>query len=207
MGRLGVPEAERLDAGFEQVMALVDRMSVQIEELVDVARLRAGQPLQLRPETVDFVAFLRQTTLMHEETSPRHGIRFETTLDSLAGQCGSVRMARVLDNLISNAVTYSPDGGTVAVTLRQEHVDSDEHTVIEVRDEGIGIPAADLPHIFERFRRGGNVTEHTNGNGLGLAGARQTVEQHGGQTSIDSREGQGTTVTVRLPLTPVSPIT
>jgi signal transduction histidine kinase len=71
--------------------------------------------------------------------------------------------------------------------------------VLTVRDEGLGIPASDLPHVFERFHRGSNV-ERISGTGIGLAGAKDIVEQHGGTISVASSEGHGTTVVVRLPL-------
>jgi signal transduction histidine kinase len=72
--------------------------------------------------------------------------------------------------------------------------------MLSVTDQGVGIPAADLPHIFERFRRGGNVAGRIAGSGLGLWGSQRIVAQHGGTIAIDSAEGRGTTVTVRLPL-------
>jgi signal transduction histidine kinase len=72
--------------------------------------------------------------------------------------------------------------------------------VLSIADQGVGIPADDLPHIFERFRRGGNVAGRIAGSGLGLWGSQRIVAQHGGMIAIDSTEGQGTTVTVRLPL-------
>jgi signal transduction histidine kinase len=72
--------------------------------------------------------------------------------------------------------------------------------VLSIADQGVGIPADDLPHIFERFRRGGNVAGRIAGSGLGLWGSQRIVAQHGGTIAIDSTEGQGTTVTVRLPL-------
>jgi signal transduction histidine kinase len=72
--------------------------------------------------------------------------------------------------------------------------------MLSIADQGVGIPAADLPHIFERFRRGGNVAGRIAGSGLGLWGSQRIVEQHGGTIAIDSTEGNGTTVTVRLPL-------
>ncbi len=72
--------------------------------------------------------------------------------------------------------------------------------MIAVRDEGIGIPATDLPHIFERFHRGTNVVSHVQGTGIGLASARQIVALHGGTISVESVEGAGATFTVRLPL-------
>jgi len=69
-----------------------------------------------------------------------------------------------------------------------------------VTDQGLGIPVADLPHIFDRFVRAGNVVGHIQGTGIGLASARGIVEQHGGTIMVESQEGQGTTFTVRLPL-------
>jgi signal transduction histidine kinase len=77
--------------------------------------------------------------------------------------------------------------------------------VVRVRDRGLGIPAADLPYVFERFHRASNVSGQIGGTGLGLAGARHIVEQHGGSIGVESEEGRGTTVTVRLPLDETPP--
>jgi len=104
---------------------------------------------------------------------------------------------RVLGNLVSNALAYSPRGGAVTVTVDRER---DEWAILQVSDHGLGIPATDLPHIFERFHRGGNVAGRIAGSGIGLAAVRQIVEQHGGTITVESREGKGSTFTVRLPL-------
>ena len=77
--------------------------------------------------------------------------------------------------------------------------------MLTVQDRGIGIPAADLPRVFERFERGRNAVGRIGGSGIGLAATRQIVEQHGGTIEVESREGRGSTFTVRLPLTPPSP--
>jgi two-component system, OmpR family, sensor histidine kinase BaeS len=74
--------------------------------------------------------------------------------------------------------------------------------VITVQDQGIGIPEVDLPHIFERFWRGGNAVRHFRGTGLGLASVRAIVEEHGGTVAVESQEGRGSTFTIRLPLNP-----
>jgi signal transduction histidine kinase len=81
--------------------------------------------------------------------------------------------------------------------------DEDEHgswAVVTIEDRGLGIPAADLPYVFDRFRRGGNVQRHIAGSGIGLTGAKQIVAQHGGAISVQSVEGEGSTFTLRLPL-------
>ena len=77
--------------------------------------------------------------------------------------------------------------------------------LLTVRDRGIGIRAADLPHVFEQFRRGGNIRGIAGGSGIGLSNVKQIVQQHGGTVAIASREGEGTTVSVWLPLEPFGP--
>jgi signal transduction histidine kinase len=106
----------------------------------------------------------------------------------------------VLGNLLDNAIKYSPDGGDIAVTIALAEADGQRQAVLSVQDHGIGIPAGDLPHVFERFFRGTNVAGRIRGTGIGLAGSRQIVEQHGGTLTVESREGEGSTFTVRLPL-------
>ena len=108
----------------------------------------------------------------------------------------------MIANLLSNAIKYSPDGGEVTLAVRRDA--AGDRAVLEVRDRGLGIPAADLPRVFERFRRGSNVVGRIPGTGIGLAGARQVVEQHGGAIAVDSVEGAGTTVTIQLPIQPPS---
>ena len=109
-------------------------------------------------------------------------------------------MRRVLDNLLANAIKYSPGGGRIDVALRREARADGAWAVLTVRDEGVGIPAADVAHVFERFRRGSNVTRQFAGTGIGLSGARRIVEQHGGTIEVVSEEGKGSTFTIALPL-------
>jgi signal transduction histidine kinase len=108
----------------------------------------------------------------------------------------------VLTNLLGNAVKYSPTGGDVVLSIEREVKQQRKMAVVRVADHGLGIPAADLPHVFEQFHRGSNVTGRVAGTGLGLAAARQIVEQHGGSLEVASQEHQGSTFTMRLPLVP-----
>ena len=101
--------------------------------------------------------------------------------------------------MLSNAIKYSPNGGDVSVRIASDAAPGGLETLLTVHDQGIGIPKADLPHIFERFYRARNVTGRP-GSGIGLAGVRSIVEQHGGAITVESLEGQGSTFTVRLPL-------
>ncbi|HET8629925.1 MAG TPA: GAF domain-containing sensor histidine kinase [Thermomicrobiales bacterium] len=196
--------ARRVDDGAARIEATADKMAALIDELLDAARLAAGHGLDLDLAPTNLVALAAEAVAAQGRDAGGRRVALETALTELTGRWDRARLERVLDNLLSNAVKYSRDGG--AVTVR---VDRDGGgAVLAVRDAGVGIPAADLPRIFERFHRGGNVAGRIAGTGLGLAGAREIVERHGGTIEVDSREGAGTTVTVRLPLTgPADPPT
>ena len=97
-----------------------------------------------------------------------------------------------------------PDGPiTLSVTVESRA--GDKWAILAVRDAGLGIPASELPHLFERFRRASKLARRFSGTGLGLANARQLVEQHGGTIAIESVEGVGTTVIIALPLANPTP--
>lgn len=175
------------------------KMSAMLEELADLARLDSGEPLELVRSATDLVALARAS--VHEQAALTSGHTFQVVAaeETLVGEWDTARLVRVLDNLLSNATKYSPTGGQILVRLARSVTDGRAWAELVVADQGLGIPAADLPRILERFYRAGNVTAIA-GSGIGLAGARQIVEQHGGTIAIDSDEGRGTTVTIRLPL-------
>lgn len=185
---------------LEVIRGVVTRMNAQIDELLDIARLRAGQALALQSHHVDLVALARRLTAESQQLTARHQIVVETSLQELTGTFDAVRLERVLHNLLDNAIKYSPQGGAITVTVDCEEDEEGGWVVLQVRDQGLGIPPAELPTIFERFKRASNVTGRITGTGLGLSSARQIVEQHGGSITVSSTVGQGTTFTVRLPM-------
>jgi PAS domain S-box-containing protein len=194
-------------ATIDGVLAVLDagltRMNRRIEELADVARLRAGRQLELRKDSVNLVAMVRGLIDAYQQATDRHTIALRTDEPELFGLFDPGRIERVIDNLISNAVKYSPDGGEIAIDLARDANDPNV-AVLSITDRGIGIPASDLPHIFDRYRRAGNTAVIT-GTGIGLAGSRQIVEQHGGTIDVVSNEGAGSTFTVRIPLSVTAP--
>jgi len=127
----------------------------------------------------------------------QHQITVLATLERLVGEWDSRRLERVVANLVGNAVKYSPAGGSVTVRIAT----ADGWAILQVQDQGLGIPAQDLPRVFERFHRGANVVGKILGTGVGLASALQIIEQHGGTIVVESEPGSGTCFTVRLPLT------
>ena len=189
------PENQSLLDALDQIEASAGRMAQQLDELVDASRLQAGATLELRRDRVDLLELARKSVREHQQTTDRHVLHVTTDLAELPGRWDGVRLARVLDNLLDNAVKYSPRGGSIEVSLRSDN----GHAVLRVVDRGEGIPPSDLPHIFERFHRGRNV-QRIPGTGIGLAGVHRIVELHNGDISVDSRIGEGTTFTIRLPI-------
>jgi signal transduction histidine kinase len=164
-----------------------------------VANIQMGRRVSLVPQRVDLVMLARDVVHEQQQATQSHVITFRSQVGELMGMWDASRIERVLANLISNALKYSPGGGQVSVEVKQCEEEGMTWALVQVRDEGIGIPADDLPHIFERFHRGANVSGRIPGTGIGLAAAQEIVEQHGGSISVQSQEGVGSTFTVRLP--------
>jgi signal transduction histidine kinase len=200
--RSGGLDLERTLKGLELIEAAAEKMTSWIDELLDTARLETGRPLELRCESTDLVALTWQVAAEQQRTTARHRIRVHTREARLIGLWDPARLARVLDNLVANALKYSPEGGEIDLEVEPATEGNQRWAVVRIRDQGLGIPQADQPHIFERFRRGANVVGRIAGTGIGLAGASQLVQQHGGRLEVSSQEGRGSTFTVRLPLLP-----
>ena len=216
LARTGAIPADRLVSGLSGIVSSSEQMNRQIGDLLDVARARAGEPLTLNRKPSDLVELTRRAVTAAQQATERHQLRFvvgsgqrenPTNLDTIVGNWDRTQIERVIGNLLSNAVKYSP-GGEIAVTLWPETDTAcpAEWAVLTVEDHGVGIPAADLPYVFDRFARASNVVGRVGGSGIGLTAARQVVEQHGGTIAVKSEEGQGSTFTVRLPLAADAPL-
>jgi signal transduction histidine kinase len=199
-GRLPEPQRDQLQQSQDSIVASVKHMTAALDELLDLAQLQAGEWLALRPEPTDLVALARRGAANQHAASETSQIEVVTETPELVGWWDMARLERVLGNLLSNAVKYSPDDGRIRVSLARKQTDGQEWAVLRVEDHGIGIPESDLAHVFEAFRRAGNAAGVSAGTGLGLAGSREIVQQHGGHISVQSREGFGSTFTVELPL-------
>jgi signal transduction histidine kinase len=196
LARRGVPEVAELDARLAGFEGLSNRMTELVDELADHARLALGDAVELALEPVDMEEIVR---LAAEEAVPApHADRVVLSCQpGLIGTWDRQRLRRIVANLLGNAVKYSPAGGEIVVRTGKNGA----HAFLQVIDHGIGIPAADLPHVFNLRHRAGNVGGIP-GSGIGLAGVKQIVQQHEGTIEVDSEEGRGTVVTVRLPIEP-----
>jgi signal transduction histidine kinase len=199
--RLGAPEVVPVVAQLGRALVRADGMLALIRELGEVAHLRLGGALDLQLRPTDLVSLVRDAAEAQRVASGRT-IHLEAGPGTLRAEVDPERVGRVVGNLLANAVKYSRPGAAIGVRLGREEGSGGPLAVLAVRDEGVGIPAADLPHIFDRFRRASNVVGRVEGTGIGLASARAIVERHGGSIAVESVEGEGSTFTVRLPLRP-----
>ena len=183
---------EVIDESTAQLVRLVD-------ELLDLTRVRMGHELQLDTSPADLVSIVRRLATEYQKISPRHAIEIRTSAPRVLGDWDEARIERIVANLISNAVKYSPRGGEITIDLSQEERDGQAWAVLAVRDKGIGIPPAEIERVFEPYYRASNTAGTVSGSGIGLASTRHIVEQHGGQIAVESSVGD-TRFTVRLPL-------
>jgi len=193
---------EELRTCLAYILAATNRVRGMTQDLLDASAQQSGHAPSLLLARTELVALARQAVGEHELVSERHQFLFEAEVPTLEATIDEARVQRVLANLLTNAIKYSPKGGTVRVTVTTKDGPDGKSALLVVRDEGVGIPQDDLPHIFDRFRRAANTVGRFAGTGLGLASARDLVELHEGTISVESEEGKGSTFVVRLPLTP-----
>jgi PAS domain S-box-containing protein len=203
------PPLDRLVKGLTQIETSAVDVAELVDELVTLATLEKGATLQLELSSSDLVETVRSSVERHQSLADQHRIALQLEIDSVPGLWDGRRLARVFDNLLSNAVKYSPAGGTITVNVARATPDVSGTSMdvgacdgvsVSVEDEGIGIEAQDLPHVFDRFRRGGNVPETVLGSGIGLSSVQQIVHLHRGTVNISSQPGAGTRVAVWLPI-------
>jgi heavy metal sensor kinase len=187
---------EELRAALETCLRAARRMGGVVEGLLTLARSDVGE-LDLYRETVDLRTVVADAAdTLRVQAEPRK-IEFTLPAESLSVLCDPALLRTAVGNLISNAVRYNRDGGRVTVSLATEG----EHAVLEVADTGAGIPAKDLPHVFERFFRVDAArSREAGGSGLGLPISEVITKAHGGSLSLRSVEDEGTIATMRLPL-------
>jgi two-component system sensor histidine kinase SenX3 len=207
VGAISLLAEAALDAGddadavrrfLERMQHEAGRLSRLVQELIELSRLQGGEPLPGRtPVSIDGV--VDDAIDRVRAAADAKNITIEHGGDTGIHTSGShTQLVTALGNLLENAVAYSSSGTRVAVGVRHRR----EHVDIAVTDEGIGIEKEDLGRIFERFYRADPARSRaTGGTGLGLAIVKHVVGNHGGEVTVSSRVGTGTTFTMRLPVT------
>ncbi len=190
---------------LEVAQSETDRMIRMIQDLLHLSRIDSGKS-ELNKELIDLGALFMQVLnrfemLLASEEYSDNNYRLENHLinEAVFVDIDPDRITQVLDNIMNNAIKYSPDGGTITSRM----VVSENEVIISIKDEGMGIPAEDLEFIFHRFYRVDRARSRAmGGTGLGLAISREVIEQHDGRIWAESVEREGTTFYIALPYVP-----
>ncbi len=194
LGELRPDDSRR---ALRNILDSAERMSGIVESLLLLSRADSGQSL-IRREPVALAETVMEAYEQSEPTANRHGVSMLVDeVEELVVEGDPLWLNQIVTNLLTNGAKYTPEGGSVTISLRQE----EGQAVIRVRDTGIGIPEEHLPHIFDRFYRvDSGRARAAGGVGLGLSITRWAVEEHGGSISVTSKAGEGSEFVVRLPL-------
>jgi signal transduction histidine kinase len=189
------PNAETLRRQLRASQQAALRMYSTVEEMTDLVHLQLGKTRALQLAPVDLGALVQETiAVVVGASSAGHAPIVVSGATSVVIEGDRARLGRVLENIIGNAVKYSPEATPIEIDLTAEA----EWVIMTVRDQGVGIPTSEIPRVFEPFYRA-STAAGIPGSGIGLAGARSIVEQHGGRITVESAAGVGTTVTILLP--------
>ncbi|MEO7910142.1 MAG: PAS domain S-box protein [Roseiflexaceae bacterium] len=197
--RRGEREGDLSERGQRNVKVIVNqatRLNDMISLQLDISRLHIGQ-LRIERTPLDVGAVARQVVDEFLPTLVMHTLVYTGSHTPMLIEGDPLRLIQVLQNLIQNAIKYSPAGGAVQIKVERH----DTTVRVAVSDNGVGIPQEDLPRLFQRFYRASNVDEqHISGLGVGLYIVKELVALHGGTIEVVSEEGRGSTFTMILPL-------
>jgi excisionase family DNA binding protein len=193
IGREG-PEPKRFEHSLRTIATQADKLARLVNELLDISRLESGK-LQLNCQPTDLAALVEESVCVARDLSDHHVITFDPQV-TVTAQVDQLRLEQVINNLLDNAIKYSPQGGEIAVTLTEPRPGEVE---LSVRDHGLGIRPEKRPQIFERYYQA-HGDGFRSGMGLGLYITREIVELHGGAIQAEFPEDGGSRFIVRLPV-------
>lgn len=187
---------ERDQRALQVILEQSNRLNRMITDMLDLSRIERGQ-LQIETQPVDLAALTRRVVDAFEVVPGRHTINCTLPDSTLLVLGDTFRLEQVIQNLLDNAVKYSPNGGVVRISLERQAAGA----VLTISDPGIGIPVDALTSLFHPFYRAANAEAWSiSGSGVGLYVSHEIVTRHGGTIEVASLEGQGSTFTVVLPL-------
>ena len=187
---------------FEPLEREVDRLSKLVEDILQISRIEAGQ-LELNRRIVDLNLLTEIAVMSHHilAESRELTVTYRSNNGKTMVSADYDKFMQVVNNLIENAINYTPGGGRIQVATECRVKDGRRWAAVTVQDTGIGVPEHEMQHLFERFFRGDESQEmRVQGSGLGLAIVKEIVELHGGTVTVESQVGVGSTFTVWMPL-------
>lgn len=190
------PVNEQQSEFISRVQVSVHSITSLINDLLDLGRIEAG--FDARKEVVPLSAIIHYAidSLRNRIAEKSQQVILDVPEDLPQVLGNPIRLRQMASNLLNNSIKYTPEGGEISIRIKAE----DRQLILQVADNGPGIPPSDQPYIFDKFYRGSNVTSEIPGSGLGLAIVKSIVDNHQGRIWVDSAVGEGTTFTVVLPV-------
>jgi len=199
---LMLKQPERWREYLEPLAQEANHQADLVEDILEISRVDAGR-LNVKRDLTNLEELTEAVVANHQTRAQKEGLTLihRSTEAKLASLVDTNRMMQVLDNLINNAIRYTPPGGTITVSSGRTEAKGRDWATITVTDTGMGIPEDELPYVFDRFFRGEKPqTMQISGTGLGLAIVKEIVELHGGRVTVESEVDGGSTFIVWLPL-------
>ena len=180
---------------LQRLQGSIQHITTLVNDLLDLGRLEAG--FDTRREIVQLENVLKYSLDMFEPQVKKKKIKLDVAIgnDLLGLRANPIRIRQMLDNLVGNAIKYTPDEGSVHVGISMQ----DRQIILRIEDTGPGIPTEEQSRVFEKFFRATNAPDHVEGSGLGLAIVKSIVESHQGRVWVESTVGKGSTFIVILP--------
>jgi signal transduction histidine kinase len=189
----GPPDADRYREALADCVEEADRVLVMLTTLMDISEAESGA-IELHRETMPLADVVDRAVDLYRDTADAKGVVLEAHVDrSVVVSIDRLRLEQVAANLLDNAIKYTPSGGHVDISVSRES----GRALLRVRDSGVGIPADEVPRIWERLFRG-DQSRTERGLGLGLSLVKAVVEAHGGTVTVDSTPGHGSVFSVNL---------
>jgi len=190
------PVNEQQGEFIKRVQASVQNITALVNDLLELGRIEAGFDSQRELVPLEGIIRYALETLNGQITDKRLNLHLNLPMDIPQVRGNPIRLRQMLDNLIGNAIKYTPENGDITIELGVQS----EQVILRISDTGPGIPPADQPRVFDKFYRASNVPKGVGGSGLGLAIVKSIVDSHQGRVWVESLLGKGSTFTVVLPL-------
>lgn len=172
-------------------------LSSLINDLLDLSRIESGRGFKISKAPIEIKEIILENINLFKHQTDKHTFKVNLPSDLVKLEADKDKINRVIENLLSNATKFSPEGGEITVSMEK----TKDKVKVNISDSGIGIPEKDLPHIFDRFYRADNASsEAIGGTGLGLAIVKYIIESHKGRILAQSKLGKGSTFSFTLPL-------
>ena len=181
---------------IHRVQNSVQSITSLVNDLLELGRIEAGFDTQREVVSLDGILRFALETLGGQISEKKLNLHVDLPADMPPVRGNPIRLRQMVDNLIGNAIKYTPEGGEITIAVEVQK----DQDILRISDNGPGIPPSDQPHIFEKFYRASNVPKGVGGSGLGLAIVKSIIDNHQGRIWVDSLLGLGTTFTVVLPV-------